>query len=94
MRVSVYAGIDPVTKRRYYLREPVPAGPGAAAEADKVMRRLAGQVDERRRPRTTAMADQLLDKHFELVTVERTTLATEPPPRHPYERLGAELRGA
>jgi integrase len=76
LRVSVYAGIDPVTKRRHYLREVVPAGPRAAAEAEKVARRLAGQVDERRHPRTTATVDQMLDRHFELATLERSTLAT------------------
>jgi integrase len=76
LRVSVYAGIDPVTKRRHYLREVVPAGPRAAAEADKVARRLAGQVDERRHPRTTATVDQMLDRHFEMVALERSTLAT------------------
>lgn len=76
LRVSVYAGIDPVTKRRHYLREIVPAGPKAAAEAEKVMRRLAGQVDEHRQPRTNATVDQLLDRHFELVTLEENTLAT------------------
>lgn len=76
LRVSVYAGIDPVTKRRHYLREIVPAGPKAAADAEKVMRRLAGQVDEHRQPRTNATVDQLLDRHFELVTLEENTLAT------------------
>ncbi|WP_219420398.1 site-specific integrase [Pseudonocardia nigra] len=74
--MSVYAGIDHVSKRRHYLREIVPAGPKAADEAEKVMRRLAGQVDERRHPRTNATVNQLLDKHFELVTLERNTLAT------------------
>jgi len=76
LRVSVYAGIDPVTKRRHYLREIIPAGPKAVAEAEKVMRRLAGQVDERRHPRTNATVSHLLDKHFELVTLERSTRAT------------------
>jgi integrase len=76
LRVSVYAGIDPVTKRRHYLREVVPAGPKAEAEADKVMRRLANQVDERRHPRTSATVDQLLDRHFELTSLERATVAT------------------
>lgn len=46
------------------------------AEAEKVARRLAGQVDERRHPRTNATVDHLLDRHFELVTLERSTLAT------------------
>lgn len=75
LRVSVYAGIDPITKRRHYLRETVPPGPGTAAEAERVMRRLAGQVDERRHPRTSATVDQLLEKHFDMVTLERSTLA-------------------
>jgi integrase len=76
LRVTVYAGIDPVSKRRHYLREVVPAGPRAGAEAEKVMRRLASQVDERRHPRTAATVDQLLDRHFALVTLERSTIAT------------------
>lgn len=42
LRVSVYAGIDPLTGRRHYLRETVPAGPKARADADKALRRLAG----------------------------------------------------
>ena len=75
-RVYVYAGTDPVTKRKHYLRELVPAGPGAAHEAEKVLRRLGNQVDERRHPRTNATVDQLLDKHFDMVTLERSTLET------------------
>lgn len=39
-RVIVYAGIEPVTKRRHRLREIVPAGPKTVVEAEKVMRRL------------------------------------------------------
>jgi hypothetical protein len=33
--VRVYAGIDPVTKRRHDLTEVVPAGPRAAALAEQ-----------------------------------------------------------
>jgi integrase len=76
LRVAVYAGIDPVSKRRYYLRETVLAGPQAQREAEKVMRRLANQVDEQRNPRTGATVDQLLDKHFELADLDRNTLST------------------
>ncbi|MEV1292758.1 tyrosine-type recombinase/integrase [Pseudonocardia sp. NPDC049635] len=76
LRVAVYAGIDPVSKRRHYLRETVPAGPNAQREAEKTMRRLATQVDERRSPRTGATVDQLLDKHFELADLDRNTLST------------------
>ena len=38
--------------------------------------RLLNQVDERRNPRTSAMVDQLLDRHIELATWQPTTLAT------------------
>ena len=76
--MSVYAGIDPVSKQRHYLREVVSAGPKAIAEAEEVARRLAGQVDERRHPRTTATVDQLLDRPFELVTLERSSPGTYP----------------
>jgi integrase len=56
LRVSVYAGIDPVTKRRHYLREVIAAGSSAAKEADRAMGRMANQIDERRNPRTSATA--------------------------------------
>jgi len=74
LRVSVYAGTDPLTGRRHYLRESIPAGPSAQAEADKAMRRLATEVDERRNPRTSATVNQLLDRHFELAELEENTL--------------------
>jgi integrase len=47
LRVSVYAGYDPVSGRRHYLREVVSPGPKANAEVEKALRRFAGQVDER-----------------------------------------------
>jgi integrase len=74
LRVSVYAGIDPLSGRRHYLRETVPAGPTAVAAAEKVRRRLANQVDERRNPRTSATVEQLLDRHFEMLDIERDTV--------------------
>ncbi len=33
LRVSVYAGTDPLTGWRHYLRESIPAGPGVDAQA-------------------------------------------------------------
>ena len=76
LRVTVYAGTDPLTKRRHYLREVVPAGPTAPADAEKALRRLVVQVDEQRSPRTAATVEQLLDRHVELLEVEPSTLAT------------------
>ena len=69
LRVRVFAGRDPLTKGRHSLTEIVPAGPKAAAEAEKVRARLLNKVDERRNPKTSATLNQLLDKHLELIDV-------------------------
>ncbi|MBC3191674.1 site-specific integrase [Pseudonocardia sp. C8] len=76
LRVVVYAGVDPVSGKRHFLRELVPAGPRAQKEAERVLRRLASEVDDEKNPKTTATVDQLLDKHFELLEIEPTTLST------------------
>jgi integrase len=73
LRVRVYAGTDPVTKRRHDLVEVVPRGPKAAALAEAVRTRLQNQVDEQRNPRTSATLDQLLDHYLETLDVSRTT---------------------
>ncbi len=43
LRVRVYAGIDPVSRKKHYLIETVPAGPKAAKEAERVCTRLLNQ---------------------------------------------------
>ncbi|GAA4536022.1 hypothetical protein GCM10023175_02310 [Pseudonocardia xishanensis] len=48
----MYAGIDPLSGKRNYLVESVPAGKDAQREAGRVRRRLVTQVDEQRNPRT------------------------------------------
>lgn len=74
LRVSVYAGIDPVTKRRHYLKETIPAAtPKIQDAADKVLRRLQVQVDERRQPRTNTTVKELVTRHLELARLEPTT---------------------
>jgi integrase len=75
LRVKVYAGKDPVTGRRHYLTEVVPAGPRAQRAAERVRTRLLAQVDERRKPRTKATVAQLVEKHLELVEVVPTTMS-------------------
>jgi hypothetical protein len=74
--VSVYAGYDPVTGRRHYLREMVPAGPKAQAEAERVLTRLLNQLDERRNPKTNSTVSQLLDRYLEVVDVDESPLKT------------------
>lgn len=75
LRVRVYAGVDPITKRRYDLKEVVAPGPGAERAAQKLLTRLVHQVDERRHPKTSATVNQLLDRYLDLLKVGRTTLA-------------------
>ncbi|KAA1011549.1 tyrosine-type recombinase/integrase [Pseudonocardia sp. EV170527-09] len=72
-RVRVYAGVDPLSGKRHYLRETVPAGPNAAKEAEKTRTRLLAEVDERRNPRTSATVNQLLDRYLSVVEVEEST---------------------
>src|SRR3954451_21463423 len=76
LRVRVYAGIDPVLRRKHYLVETVPAGPKAAKEAERVRTRLLNQVDEQRNPRTRATVNQLMDRYLELVKIDETTRTT------------------
>jgi LacI family xylobiose transport system transcriptional regulator len=45
LRVRVYAGIDPVSRKRRYLMETVPAGPTAARDAEAARTRLVRAVD-------------------------------------------------
>ncbi|SDG04722.1 hypothetical protein [Pseudonocardia oroxyli] len=76
LQVRVFVGRDPVTKQRHYLQVTLRRGPDADAEAERVLRRLLVQVDEQLNPRTSAIVRQLLEKHFLLLDVERTTKAT------------------
>ena len=71
--MRVYAGLDALTGERHYLTEVVPAGPKAAAEAERARTRLLSQVDERRNPKTRATLNQLLDRYLEVLDVEPTT---------------------
>ena len=76
LRVRVYAGVDPVTRRRHDLIEIVPAGPGAERRAEEVRVRLLAELQERRNPRTSATVDQLLDQYLALHNGGKTTLST------------------
>jgi integrase len=64
LRVSLYAGTDPVTKDRMYLRETVPAGANAEAEAKRILAGFVHEVYERRHPRTDATVRQLIERHL------------------------------
>ena len=76
LRVRVYAGMDPISKRRIYLTEIVTAGPRAGQEAERARTRLLNQVDERRSPRTRATVGQLLDRWLDVLDVDPSTRRT------------------
>lgn len=76
LRVKVYAGIDPVTKKRLYLGETIPAGRDARALAERARIRLVNEVNERRNPRTSATVSQLLDRYLREARLARKTLST------------------
>src|SRR5215210_3198015 len=73
LRVRVYSGMDPISKRRMYLTEVVPAGPKAGEQAEKVRTRLLHQVDQKRNPRTRATVGQLLDRWLQVLDVDPLT---------------------
>jgi integrase len=63
LRVRVYAGVDPITRRQHYLTQTIPRIPSAEREAETVRRRLITMVEERRQPRTNATLGHLLERH-------------------------------
>jgi integrase len=86
LRVRVYAGMDPIWKRRMYLSEVVPPGPRAGDRAERVRTRLLSQVDERRNPGTRATVGQLLDRWLQVLDVDPST-------RRAYEsKIGKHIR--
>jgi integrase len=74
LRVIVYSGVDPVTKKEKKLTAVIPAGPDAPRLAEEARTRLLNQVDERRHTRTRATVNQLLDRHFELSNAQESTV--------------------
>ena len=55
LRVRVYAGIDPATKKRRYLLETIPAGDTAARDAEAARTRLVREVTEKRNQKPAAV---------------------------------------
>jgi integrase len=65
LRVRVYAGQDPVTKKRHNLVEIIEPGPDQLRRARSARDRLVAQVEERRHPRTSATIGQLLQRYID-----------------------------
>jgi hypothetical protein len=93
LRIRVYAGVDPVTKRRHDLVEIIPPGPQAEKKARAVRDRLVSQVEERRNPRTNATVDQLLARYLNQFDGAPNTLTLWSPLRPADGRVGGPLGG-
>ncbi|MCE3554523.1 site-specific integrase [Pseudonocardia sp. RS11V-5] len=74
LRVRVYAGQDPVTKKRHNLVEIIEPGPDQLRRARAARDRLVAQVEERRNPRTSATIDRLLERYVDQLDVAPNTL--------------------
>jgi len=74
LRVRVYAGVDPVTKKRHDLVDIVPPGPNAKREAEKILDRFLHEIAEKRSPRTGATVDQLLTRYLDQFAGSPNTL--------------------
>jgi integrase len=75
LRVRVYAGQDPVTKKRHDLVAVVPPGPNADREAEAARADFVQQIKERRNPRTNTTVDQLLQRYLDQFDGAPGTLA-------------------
>lgn len=74
LRVIVYAGMDPVTGKRSYLRETVKGTDKAAYKrAEKVMNRLLTQVDSQRSPTSSVSMAYAVDEWLRTSEVEDST---------------------
>jgi len=70
----VYAGVDPVTKKRHNLIEVVEPGPRAWRQAEEIRERLLREVTEKRSPRTSATIEQLLERYLDQFAGSPNTL--------------------
>jgi integrase len=69
-QVLVYAGVDPLTGKDHYLTEST----RDEAQAQKILTRLLGTVDEQRNPRTRATLGAALEAWLRTHEAEETTL--------------------
>jgi integrase len=77
LRVVVYAGTDPVTGRRSYLREKIDGTDKAARKrADKALNKLLTQVDQQRATTSSVSLSHTLDEWMRTTELEDSTRKT------------------
>jgi integrase len=68
-RAKVYAGTDPLTRKRRYLVETV----STALGAERALTRLQHQVDENRHPKSSITVGRAVEQWLEVAKIEPTT---------------------
>ncbi|MBB3052000.1 hypothetical protein FHS23_003029 [Prauserella isguenensis] len=74
LRIKVYAGVDPLTGKRLYLRESTTD----EAEAERILTRLLNEVDEQRNGKTQATLQRTFEEWLQIHEVDES-------PRELYE---------
>jgi hypothetical protein len=69
LQVIVYAGVDPATGRKLYLRESATD----EKEADRALTRLCAQVDEQRYAKTNATFQAAIEKWLRINEIDPST---------------------
>jgi hypothetical protein len=87
----VYAGIDPVSKKKLYLTDTIPAGPRQEKLAEQARTKFLNEVDEKRNPKARATVDQRIAKSFDVLDVDTQTMRGY---RSKYENHIKPLLGA
>ncbi|MDT0352922.1 tyrosine-type recombinase/integrase [Pseudonocardia charpentierae] len=72
--MRLYAGQDPLTKKRHTLTKTIPPGPGAEKQAEALLERMQREVADRTAPRTSATVDQLLERYLDQFSGGENTL--------------------
>lgn len=72
LRVKVYAGLDPLTGKRMYLRESTTD----EKEAERILTKLVAQVDAERHAKTNATLSVAIDEWLKTLEVEDSTRET------------------
>ncbi|WP_026361548.1 site-specific integrase [Amycolatopsis nigrescens] len=77
LRVVVYAGLDPVTGKRTYLREKIDGtDKPAQRRAQKTLNKLLTQVDQQRSPSSSVTLSYALDEWMRVTELEDSTRKT------------------
>ena len=79
LRVRVYAGLDPILKRRMYLTEVVPAGPKAGDQAERT-HPAAEPGGSEAKPRAATVGQLLVSTLLSPFAAVRLCRTSQPPP--------------